>query len=300
MPVGPSMGVLTQLGMNSSTSSSTPSAASTAYEWLHADLSTDFEVIRNEGLRGTRLHPIERQRQGRRTPGGTIKMQPTYAELGTILTRTIGAASGAVYSLSDTVPVAFQVIGDYVAKVITYIGCRTDKVVFHGGPGQPMEMDWSIEALDESVGNAGTFGSLTISGTPPYVFEDAVLTIASSTYQVHDFEISVDWHLKKDRWVNSLTRTDLPSMDLTVGVKFTLPWTSDTVALRTGGVSGVTGDLTLTYLGTSTDFNFGGLIFPPKKTPVLAGRDELTLVLSGQAYSVAAATPMSITLDSTP
>lgn len=322
MPAIPSIGVLANFGMNANTTSS-PAAATEAYEFLSENLTTAREVIRTEGLRGTRLHPVERIRQGRQTPGGDITMQPTYAELVNLLPRIIGAAVGGAgtnsYTISDTVPVAFQTVIDRIAKVFTYTGCRVGKAVFKSAPGQPLELAMTVQALAESIGNSGTFAALTVANNPPFIFEDGVLTLGGTTYQILDFETTIDWKLKEDRWVNSLTRTDLPSLDVQVLTKFTVPFTSDTAALYDASAwaqagspltYGITGNINFNAFGAgagaagvSLGLVFGNLVFPAEKSPNVAGRDEIGMVLSGEARRVGQSSPYTsclvATLDAT-
>ncbi len=305
----PSVGVLAQLGMSTDTSA-TPHAATEAYEFLSENLASDREVVRTEGLRGTRLHDSKRIRQGRLTPGGTITMQPTYAELANLLPRIVGAPTGILYTPNDTVPVAFQTIIDRVAKVYTYTGCRVGRARFHSGVGQPLSLDLEIEALNESIGNAATFGNLTVASNPPFVFFDGALTLVAAAIQVIEWETTIDWHLKMDRFVNSQTRTDLPSLDLTVSTRFTVPYTSDTTAYydQSTPALSIAGNINFTYLGAgggaagvNLQFSYGNLVLAPKKSPHVVGRDEITMVLESESRNVVSgAAPLVVQLDSTP
>lgn len=306
----PSVGVAAQLGMSTDTTA-TPHAATEAYEFLSEGLASDREIVRTEGIRGTRLHDSSRIRQGRLTPGGSISLQPTYTELANLLPRIIGVASGITYTPSDTVPVAFQVIIDRVAKVFTYTGCRVNRARFHSAVGQPLGLDLEIEALNESIGNAGTFAAgLTISSAPPFVFFDGVLTLNGNAIQVMEWETVIDWHLKADRFVNSQTRTDLSSLDFTVQTKFSVPYTSDTTALYDQSTPAleIGGNINFTYLGAgggaagvNLKFTYGALAFAQKKSPTVPGRDEIMQVLVSESRNiVGGAAPVVVQLDSTP
>jgi hypothetical protein len=289
------MGVLAQAGMNATTTA-TPGAATEAYEFLSEQLTLEQEIIRTDGLRGTRLHPTERTRTGRRTPGGNISLQPTVAELTNLLPRIVSGSAGT-FTVSDTVPPAFQVIIDRVAKVVTYTGCRVSKARFYASAGSPLTVDLDIEALDHSIGNAGTFAALTIDAHAPYIFEDATLTLGGTTYQFMDWECTIDWHLKLDRWVNSVTRTDLPSEDCTVTVKFALPYTSDTTGLYnvTPG-AGVAGVVTFSNGGHTLVFTYADLLFPAlKEGPAVRAKDEILLPLQGEARRTGSSGPLVIT-----
>ena len=310
MPEAPSMGVLSRFGTNGDTTS--VAAAPTAqYEFLSQNLASERELIRNEGMRGTRLHTVTRQRKGRLTPSGAIEMEPGYGEMRTLFPLMVSVEAGAgpyTYTVTDTVPVAFQSVCDRVAKVFTYTGCRTSKVTFKSSPGQPLALSWEIEALNESIGAAGSvnWSGVTVSNTPPFVFHDAVVTINGTAYQIMDWEMTIDWMLKTDRWVNSQTRTDLPSQDLMIDTKFTLPYTSDTTGLydlfteAAELTTGVAGNITFTKGGVSLIFAWQGLLFPALKSPVVGARDEIVMQLASQSFRTAGGTaPLVVTLDPT-
>jgi hypothetical protein len=286
-------------------------AADKEYEFVSENLALDQEHIYEPGIRGTRLKPAERLRDGRKTPGGTIVMHPTYAELVDLLPRIVSAASAQsgynTYTVSDTQPAAYDVTVDRIAKVFRYTGCRTSRATFRGSPGRPLELTLEVEALTEVIGNAGTFPSLTISGTPPFVWHDGVVTIGGTTYQCFEWECTIDWMLKLDRFVNSQTRTDLPSMGLTITNRFTIPYTSTETALYNAGVSGFAAIMEFTYLGagggaagTNLKYEFAKVCFPARKSPIVASRDEVTMELSGEAYRSGSTAPLIVSLDSTP
>lgn len=307
------MGVAAHVGYNDDTSTSSASAAEWELEFLSCDVSSERELIRNEGLRGTRLHPVSRVRQGRLMCGGVLEFEPTYSDMRPgsgfgILRHMIGDEAGVgpyTYSVSDTQPDVFQFIVDKVAKVITYLGARTSRVTFRSSAGQPLSCSWEIEALSESVGAAASFASLTIPNVPPFVWHDAVVTLNGTGYQCMDWEMTLDWALKTDRWVNSQTRTDLPSMDCTVTTRFTVPYTSDTTGLydlfteSSEVATGVAGSVAFTKSSTSVTFAWTGLLFPMQKI-VVPGRDEIVMSLVTEARRPTAGTaPLIITLDPT-
>lgn len=307
MPVAPNMGVLSRFGTNLDTTA-TAAVATTEYEFLSCALGAERELIRNEGMRGTRLHPVSRMRKGRITPGGVVELEPTYGELRVLLPLMIsveaGIAGARTYTVTDTVPVAFQAIVERVADQKAYTQCRTSRTTWKSSPGQPLSCSWEIEALDEKASAGTPFSGLTISNTPPFVFHEAVLTLNSTAYHVHDWEMVVDWHLKTDRWVNSQTRTDLPSMDFSCITRFTLPYTSDTTGLydlfteASEIATGVTGSIVFTKGGTALTFAWVGLLMPAQRSPVIPSRDEIVLAFATESRRTAAGvSPLTVTLD---
>ncbi len=275
----------------------TPASATEAYEFESESLASSRELIRTEGIRGTRLHPVERVVSGRLTPGGSIAMEPTATELLNLLPRCIAAPVGSTYTVGDTALPYFQTIIDRVSRVWTYTGCKVDSAAFHASIGKPLSLTLNIEAINESVGAALTFGSLTINPTAPFVLFDGALTLDGTAYQFNDLSINVNWHLKKDRFVNSQIRTDLPSMDLSVECSFTLPATSDTIpSLYDTDVGGIAGTAIFSAGGATLSFLMSGLIFPAEKQPAVGSKDEITLKLTSEARRVGSTAPLIVTL----
>jgi hypothetical protein len=288
----PSMGVLAAFGLNSSTSLSVAGAATSIYEFLSESMGVEQEIVRTDGLRGTRVHPTERTRTGRRTPGGSISMQPTHVELGVILPKIIDSSG-----VSDTLPPYFQVVMNKVAKGWTFIGCKTSKARFSSRVGEPLALDWDIEAVDCSVGSPGDFSLLSLDQHAPFIFQDATLSLNSGTYQFAEVEIEIDWHLKLDRFMNSQTRTDLPSEDASVMLSLSLPYTSDTTGLWNALLPGASAGGSVTFNdGTHTIvFTFGDLIFPALRDgPSARAKDEILLPLRAEARGTGSTSPLVI------
>jgi hypothetical protein len=242
------------------------------------------------------------------TVGGQIVLEPSPTELSHLIPRILGGTvSGITYSLTETLP-TFVVSIDRVAKVYSYTGCKVDKAIFKSGPGQGLELTLDIEALTESIGNAGSFASLTIDAHPPFVFFDGVLTLASNPIQMQEFELTIDNMLKKDRFVNSQTRTDLPEIDRVVTLRCVVPYTSDTLSLYDGGAAGVTADLKFSVggsgdgsTGTSLHFLLQNVVFPARKSPVAQSKEqEITLLLEGQVYKTSSSAELQVKVDLTP
>lgn len=305
MPVAPNVGVFAQLGMDPSSATSTE-----AYEFKSESLTSKRELIESIGMRGSRSRVIERLRQGTLTVGGQILLAPSPTELRKLLPRILGGNESAgaglyTYALAETLP-TFVTSIDRVAKVYSYTGCKVDKAIFRAAQGQVLDLELDVEALSESVGNAGTFASLTIDNTTPFVFFDGVLTLGGTAYQMMDVAITIDNFLKKDRFVNSQTRTDLPELDRSVTLECTVPYTSDTVGLYDGGASGVTAIVKFNYggsgsggAGKSLKFTFGNVVFPANGTPAIGAKDEITLRLAGAARKTSTTPEVAVELDNT-
>lgn len=287
----PSIGTFSKFGIG------TANPTTTQLEYKTFGLGKKGVVLSTDGIRGTRSHPSERTRNGPYTISGQITMEPGPADLAVLLPFITGSAGSVnVYALAESLTgqTAFIQI-DRVAKVFTYSGCQVDKAVFSSQVGGFLELATDWEALTESVGNAGSFPALTISTAAPYVMTDAALTIGgATTYQFKQATVSINNNLKKDRWMNSISRTDLPALDRIVEVELSMPYTSDTTALYDTGVTG--GHVVIVWTNGSNSLTLDLIACQfPAQPPETPGRDEILLPLKGVARKSGSTSELVIT-----
>ena len=269
------------------------------YEFIRESLVLTEEFVESEGIRGTRSHPKEAVRQGVRRVGGSIEMRPNPVQLAVLLPHILGlAASGTTFALGDTFSDLYITI-DRVLKVFTYSGCKIDKCRFKGGPGQPLNMTLDILGIDESVGNAGTFPSLSIDLTTSFfMFSDLAMTIAGDTVLCKDFDLLIDNNLDPERIFNALVRTSIPAQDRMVTFTTSVPY-GDYSAKYGTGVAGVAVVGTFTNGATSLVFTMPAVQFP-RVSPQVDGKSEIMLSLTGMARKSSSTAELTLTLDSTP
>lgn len=286
-------GFAAQLGIH------TADPVTKAYEFLSESLVLTETFVESGGIRGTRSHPKEAVRQGTRTVGGMISMHPTPVQLADLLPHIMGlAGSGTTFALGDTFSDLYIAV-DRVTKVFTYSGCKINKATFRGSSGQPLLLELDILGIDESIGNAGTFPSLSIDVTTSmFMFSDLVLVLNSGTYQCFDFELTIDNMLDSNRIFNSLVRTSIPAQDRVVSFSASLPY-GDASAIYAPGVDGIAGTATFTNGATSMLFTMPALQIP-RVSPSVQGKSEIRLPLQGFARKSASTKELTITLDSTP
>ena len=297
MSANASISVRGQLGMGST------STINEVYEFISENLALQQALIAGHGIRGTRERVIDRVRLGLKTINGSINLEPTPTELRKLLPRCLGGAeSGSgpyTYDVADTIP-SFWVSVDRIAKVWTYAGVKVDQWQFSSSPGQALRLNLQCEALTESVGSAGSFPTISYSSQGPFVHHDCVISIDGTEYELGQIQISGSNELKKDRFVNSQSRTELPETDRIINISAMVPYTSDTYALYNGGTSGVDVVVTYTNGGFSIAFTFGKVIFPANKSPVNGNKnEEVMLNLSGEALKSSSEPTISVTLDPT-
>jgi hypothetical protein len=159
-----------------------------------------------------------------------------------------------------------------------------DKATFKCSQGGILELTLDIEGKTESIYAAASFPSLTMSTQAPYVFTDATVSHGGTAYQFREVELVIDNMLKKDRFMNSVSRTDIPALDRVVSLSLSHPYTSDTIALYDTGATGAQVVLTFTNGGSSIAFTMVYVQFPAE-SPDTPGRDEILLPLKGIARS---------------
>ncbi len=286
-------GYASQLGISAS------NPVDVRYDFQSENVVTDEQFIDTSGLRGTRSRVIERVRQGNRRVGGQIRMQPTAVELAALLPWILGAnASGTTFALADALQTRYLTV-DRISKVFTYNGCVVDRATFRGGRGEPLDVTLDVVGLDETVGNSGTFPSLSIdTTTAPFIFTDAVLSINSTTVNVPSFELVINNAVDRERFFNSQTLVSAVSQDRMISVRTAVPY-GDASALYGTGAGGVAVTATFTNGAVSLLFSLVKVAFP-RKSPPVEGRREVMLPLEGQAYRSGSTLELVTTLDSTP
>lgn len=287
-----SQGFAAQLGI----SANNPTDA--AFEFLSESLKKQGTIVDPGGIRGIRGHTSERTRAGNYTVGGAIEMMPSPEELAALLPWILGAnASGTTYALAETVPERYVQI-DRVAKVFTYDGVKVNRATFSGSEGTPLKLSLDLVGKTETVGNAGTFPSLTLGLTQPFMFAEGVFTIQSSARAVKEFSVTVDNALNV-AFNNSVTASRITAGDRMVTTSFLTPYTSSETALYGQALAGGAATIVIAFANYSLTFTFGTLQFPDE-SPTVAGKGEIPLRMNGTARRLSTTAELSVTLDSTP
>ena len=287
------IGTLGQFGLDSS------NPVTKRLDFMSENLVMREIPIDSNGVRGTRSPNVDRVRMGLRYVGGTINLQPNPVETGLLLEWIMGASpsgSGPVtYALADTLPSRYVTV-DRVAKVFTYAGCKVDKATFRCNQGQALEISLDVVGTTETVGNSGTFPSLSIdTSAGPWIFSDMAISLNSSTLTVRECEIVVDNVIDRERFFNSNTLTTVETLDRNVFFRTMVPygdWTSLYGASGAGGLDCVATFTNGVYILTMT---FGKVVIP-RTTPMIPGRREVMLPLEGKAYKTGSTRELSIAL----
>jgi len=266
-------------------------------EFLSESLRKTGTVLDTGGIRGTRSHDAARTRNGTYTVAGTVTLNPSPLELDDLLPWILGTNEAAdVFALADLLQSRF-IQFDRVTKVFKYAGVYVNRATFRASEGGFVELSLDLIGQTETVAAAGSFPSLTLNTDPPYVFHDLAFTIGGTTYQSKEIEIVVDNRVVS-RFLNSQTATGVFAIDREVSVRFTLPYSTDEVALYDTGATGAIVNATFTNGGVSCLFSMVNVQFPAE-APIVESKDEIVLALNGIARKSGATLELVVTSDST-
>lgn len=274
--------------------------SSIPFEFKSENLRKIQTHVETGGIRGTRSRSKERVRISREAISGTIVMNPSPTELDWILEYICGTAQATdVFALGETVS-PFQICIDRITKVFTYNDCRISRATFRASSGGLLELSLDIEGETETIGNSGTFPNLTFDTDTAYVMSDGALVLAAdaSAVQFSSFECVIDNMLDTERYMNSVSRAEIPATDRLITLKLGMAYTVDEVDLYNQAVTGGTGSVTFTNGNQSILFSFANLK-APAESPVVGSKGEILLPLNLVAYKSGTTKELIITNDPT-
>lgn len=268
---------------------------STQFEYISESLVQTQTRFHSDGIRGTRSKREERCRVTQEAIGGTITFHPTPDELAVLLPLITGSG-GAAGELRETLS-SFGVLIDRGTNRFAYDGCVVNSATFSASAGQPMSLTLNILGKKENVGGSFSTDIPDISEDAPWIMSDAAFSLPSdaSATELMSFSVEINNELMDGRYMNSITRTDIPSGGRSVNVSMSVPYTADEAALYDAALFSNPGaTITLTQPSSSDGvggnsevltFTFGGIEFPGN-SPTVAGKNgEYMLSLAGPAYA---------------
>ncbi len=266
-------------------------------EIISENLTKQGVILETGGLRGSRQHPAERTRTGPYKVSGSLLLPVSRVALDNLLPTILGGSESTdVFDFAESLP-EFQMMIDRVSHVFTYTGCKVNQASFRGSKGGLLQLQLDIEAETENVGAAGSFPTLTMPTEKPYAFTDGVVTLAGSAREIFDFNVVIDNALDTERFVNELTRSEIPAQDHIVAVDFNAPFDSANADLYGQSLEGSAATLAFTNAeesGSVLTFSFATIQFPDR-SPNSPGKTEIALPLRGVARKVGSTNALVIT-----
>lgn len=259
------------------------SPATQFMEYLTHNIKKRTIIVNDEGIRGTRDRYVNRSRKTQERVGGTINMCPSPTEIDWWIQRILGGTTATgVTAVAETLP-DFYMIWDSGDTVHEWNGCKAGRATISGNPGQPINWAVDIEAKTETK-DAASFPAITPATDSMFVFSDIILTLGGTARKSESFSLVIDNVLDAERFLNSLTRDEIPATDRIITLTCQLPWNGDNDDLYDMAMAGVEGSLALSD-GTDTyTFDFGKLL-APAEGPDGPARAELKMPLVMRAYN---------------
>jgi hypothetical protein len=244
------------------------------------DVSHRPQLVAPDEMRGQIAHAREPVTAGLIPCGGSFSLRPRPDDLVKLLPLIFGGTFAA--GTLDPGALNYFPFGfDRKVKVHTYTGCKVGVATFASSAGQTLALTCQIEGKTYSIGNAGTFPSLSLSLLQPYMHHQAVLNLNSVTaIQVNNIQIQVNNGLIADRFMNSQTRVEVPQGDRIITFSCDNPFTTADYALFIAdGVAGITGSVVYTNATYSLTFSFPCLQYAPEAPAAPARGQEMPLRL---------------------
>jgi Phage tail tube protein len=297
-----SIGFASQMALSATSSFS---SSSTWLEFISESITAQRTFSDSPGIRGTRSYAQERVRTMPYKIGGTVNLLCDISSMDALLAYILGTGTSPTYSLTDPLQ-SFYLMIDRVAKVFTYGPCYVSKATFTGSPSDPMlKCALAIEAETETVGAAGSFPTgMTVDAKRPFIYSDAAFTLnGSTTYSAFNWELTIDNNLLADRFVNELTRSQIPAADRHVTVKMQTAFTSVETALYNiaanafGSATAVFSNAEETISSTQSVLTFTTpyLMWPGKSPNVTKKGDEIHLEIDAKAMRTGSSLELSVT-----
>lgn len=273
-------------------------AATKQLQNVNCGIGKTGTIITKDGARGTRSRHAGNSTTGPYSVGGPLSVQPTPDELRKILPYILGTAetgsgtSGSpwTYALAETIPDA-KISQDLRlngtgsdAMVFHWDGCKINTARFASSAGsQVLTLDLDVQGKTETVNSTWPSIGTTLTVDKPWIHAQLVLTLASVAYAIDNFSLSIDNALILDRFLNSLTRTEIPESDRNITLEIDNPFAIGNIALYEIAVAGITGSAVFTNGSSILTFTFANLKAPPQ-TIEKAQRGEAMNKLQFTAY----------------
>jgi len=276
-------------------------AVTAPFEFISENVALHQQFVIPEGIRGTRREQSESAVEISRVVNGRITMNPRPTELATWIPFLMGSLVTTAGTLTETVPY-FDLAFDRIAKVFSYTNCKVDTWTIRASKAGLMFLDVDIEGLDEitPLGAAASFPALTLSVLQPYALNMAVVTINGTARNCDDIVFTIKHNLVKDRFMNSVYRTELPEGPREVMFSCTIPYTSNEVAVYRQAIAGAA--MSIVFTNGAVSFTISGTIWQPQADSPIIGtkKDEILLKLSGNIRGLSTTNEFTVTNDSTP
>lgn len=289
-----------------------------AFEFITETIQANTTLLEANGIRGVRSMPTVRVRDGIRTVGGSVVINPSPGDLDFWLPWIMGTVEQA----SNTFPLenTHGPIGIYMGRDTDVLGTTgsfeytdmyVNRAIFRGQSGSLLELEMEFVGKNETKG-------LTIPVSPPsigtndsfqpFVFMDACsdnsgqIDLPGASADIMDFEVVID-NAMDVRFVQCATADNFRPSDRLVTLTVTVPYDTDHQAFYRPSTRGGAGILKFNNTSASNrylQFTFQDLK-GPDVSPNVGGKGEIVLGLTYRARTTGSSnnTELIIVNDST-
>lgn len=272
----------------------------TFLNWADFDPGVSQELLDLNATRGTFDKDGNRVVVNRTIVNPRLSTQPTAQELAALLAWGMGGtptgSNPTTYPLGDT-PALRNVHFAPKQGDTWFLGdVGVDNFTLSAAQGEGLRCD--VEGVGKTVDTAHAAfpgGLGPDQTTRPWVLAQLVLVVAGVTRKTREFTFRVSHGIDRNRFLNSLTLTDVLKLDQTVTVGIDVP-SGDNTGLWNAGAAGATLVATFTNAGGGIlTLTFSDIRFRPN-SPMHPGKAEGFLRLEGEAYRVSTGRPCTVTL----
>lgn len=256
------------------------------------------------GTRGKFDKDTERNRIVRKSVSPRYRGEPTALEWATILPWALGGAptgSGTVtYPLGNSAPAKYVHFMPNAGKQWLLAGVGVDSLTIRSSAGEGVTCELDLVGLTYT-NPSSSYPSINLDvSTQPFLMTDCVLTWNSTARQIRELSLTVRNNIDRTRYLNSQTLTALYKLRREISWAVELP-SGDYDALWDSGTGTTGASLSAVFTNGSQVLTLAstGVRFPPRN-PSHPFQQEGMLRLEGEAYSVAGATPLTVTLNPGP
>jgi hypothetical protein len=280
------------------------STVDTRLDFTEFDPGVAQEFKDLNGTRGKLDKDTERDRIVRKVVTPRFRGEPTALELATILPWALGGTPTGTptvtYPLGNTAPAKYVHFMPNAGKQWLLSGVGVDVMTLRTSAGEGLTCELDLVGLDYT-NPSSSYPSINLDvSTQPFLMTDCVLTWNSSTRQIRDLSLSVRNGFDRTRFLNSLTLTALYKLTRQITWSIELP-SGDYDSLWDSGTGSTGASLSAVFTNGSSVLTLAstGVRFPPRN-PNHPFQQEGMLRLEGEAYSVAGATPLTVSLNPGP
>lgn len=274
----------------------------TALNFSQFDPGVTRELGNYNGTRGTFFPDGNRMRENRQAVNPRFTSEPTAAEIATLLEWIQGGTptgtTTKTYPWSDTPLKRNLHFKPKVGEEWFLGGVAVGNAVIAATVGQALSFD--LDCIGMTWDDTRTdFPALSYDqALQPFMLSDLALLVGGVTRRPRDFTFTSAGGIDRDRYLNSLTLTDVLRVAGNWTVSFSVPSGDNASGFWRSGIVGAT--CTATFTNTSTaavlTLDFPKIFFPGQ-SPVHAPGGEGFVTVNGLATRVGAGSPVTITLN---